>query len=104
MTKDEIRLKFIKENPDFFESTHTYTSKKYKKYRKNYIKRNKQKVTARIRLNTKVRSGKILKENCKVCDCTKSQAHHPDYSKPLEVIWLCPRHHTDLHKGLLTLS
>lgn len=25
------------------------------------------------------------------------QAHHDDYSKPLEVRWLCRSHHTRLH-------
>ncbi len=28
-------------------------------------------------------------------------AHHPDYSKPLEIIPLCPHHHRMLHVGRL---
>lgn len=30
------------------------------------------------------------------CDC-KPQAHHPDYSRPLDVVWLCDTHHKAAH-------
>jgi len=37
---------------------------------------------------------------CAAPGCTsKAERHHPDYSKPLEVIWLCRRHHKRLHAG-----
>ena len=38
-----------------------------------------------------VNSGNIIKpKNCSKCNNTKDiQAHHPDYSKPLGVVWLC---------------
>lgn len=41
------------------------------------------------------RSGKLIPKDCEHCgDKEKIQAHHEDYSKPLEVIWLCiPCHH-----------
>ena len=40
-----------------------------------------------------VDTGKIIKQPCSVCGKIKSEAHHPDYSKPLEVIWFCRSHH-----------
>ena len=44
-----------------------------------------------------IRDGKIKQEPCAVCGSAKSQGHHEDYSKPLDVIWLCSRHHADRH-------
>lgn len=44
-----------------------------------------------------IREGKIIRQPCEVCDNPKTAAHHDDYSKPLEVRWLCYKHHTDWH-------
>lgn len=46
------------------------------------------------------------KTHCEVCNYTGImkdgrtviQAHHPDYSKPLEVMWLCQKCHHKWHK------
>jgi hypothetical protein len=36
-----------------------------------------------------------------VCGAKKSVAHHEDYKKPLDVIWLCQEHHKAVHmRGL----
>ena len=34
---------------------------------------------------------------CEVCG-ESAQRHHDDYSKPLEVRWLCTRHHGEVHR------
>jgi hypothetical protein len=40
-----------------------------------------------------------LKMCCEICSSeNRLQRHHPDYSKPLEVITLCNRCHKNLHK------
>lgn len=31
------------------------------------------------------------------CECTEVEAHHPDYSRPLDVVWLCDKHHKATH-------
>lgn len=41
--------------------------------------------------------GKLIPQPCEVCGKEKSQGHHEDYSKPLDVVWLCVRHHQDRH-------
>lgn len=46
-----------------------------------------------------MRDGRLTKKPCEVCGGTSNiQAHHEDYSKPLEVRWLCVQHHHQLHR------
>lgn len=52
---------------------------------------------ARGKVTYAIRVGILVKEAC-YCGETKVEAHHPDYSKPLEVIWACKRHHVKLDK------
>lgn len=58
-----------------------------------------QRLKANVRAILKyyVKMGVIEKKPCQVCGAFDSQAHHEDYSKPLEVIWLCRRHHLETH-------
>ena len=54
---------------------------------------------ARNAVNNAVRDGRLIKEPCEICGTTETHGHHDDYSKPLEVRWLCSRHHTDVHRN-----
>jgi hypothetical protein len=45
--------------------------------------------------------GRLVPEPCEVCGTTENvEAHHPDYSKPLDVQWLCFTHHRELHYAM----
>lgn len=55
------------------------------------------KVRARKALNHAVAAGKITPQPCEKCGATKAQAHHEDYSKPLQVRWWCPKCHSQHH-------
>lgn len=57
----------------------------------------KKKDCARSYVGVYVRRGKITKEPCVKCGNEDSQAHHEDYNKPLDVIWLCRECHMELH-------
>jgi len=49
-----------------------------------------------------IRDGRLSRQPCEVCQAPEAQAHHADYSKPLEVRWLCFRHHRELeHKQVV---
>lgn len=47
-----------------------------------------------------LRFGKLTKKPCGICGSKESEAHHPDYSKALEVEWLCRKHHRLEHLRL----
>ena len=45
-----------------------------------------------------LKRGKISRQPCEECGSTiRLEAHHEDYSKPLEIRWLCRVHHLELH-------
>lgn len=54
---------------------------------------------ARVKAQTAVKNGTLIKEKCFYCKSKYTQMHHPDYSKPLEVIWVCRNHHLDIHRN-----
>jgi len=54
---------------------------------------------ARRKVRTALASKKIKKLDCIVCGHWDVQAHHIDYSKPLEIRWLCKACHRLEHKG-----
>jgi len=56
------------------------------------------KAKARTSVSNAIYTGKLKKGVCYVCSDTKVHGHHNDYSKPLDVIWACPKHHGLLHR------
>ena len=67
---------------------------------KEYEARHPLRAAAKRDVMLAVRAGRLLRKPCEVCADTKSQAHHDDYLKPLEVIWLCAVHHGERHRLL----
>lgn len=60
---------------------------------------NPEKHQCRWRTHHLVKAGKIQKPS-KCSDCNRSarvEAHHPDYSNPRIVIWLCKKCHCKIH-------
>jgi len=47
-----------------------------------------------------IRKGILVKMPCVRCGEQKSLAHHEDYDKPLDVMWLCQPCHKQRHKEL----
>ena len=64
---------------------------------RDYRARFPEAYAARTAVGNAVRDGKLQKEPCLFCGTAKVHGHHRDYSKPLEVIWLCARCHNRLH-------
>lgn len=61
-------------------------------------KRNPDKYKAHKKLHNALRGGKIKKQPCFICGSKDVHGHHYDYSKPLNVIWLCAQHHQWMHR------
>lgn len=65
------------------------------KYIRDYPERTK---AHRIARDNKA---KLMKDACEGCGATEQlHMHHPDYSKPREVITLCVPCHEDVHHGV----
>ena len=53
---------------------------------------------AHSQVSQAVRAGRLKRGRCKVCRTSYGiHGHHEDYEKPLEVVWLCRKHHEELH-------
>lgn len=76
---------WVKKNPE----GPTITSREWRT-------RNPEKYRAQNAVNNAIRDGKLERKGCSVCGA-KAHAHHEDYAKPLDVIWLCPEHHAKHH-------
>lgn len=61
----------------------------------------KRRVKAHNAVARAVKSGKLVSSPCVRCASEKSLAHHEDYDKPLEVVWLCQPCHKQRHKEML---
>jgi hypothetical protein len=44
------------------------------------------------------RRGRLIAQPCAVCGDPRVHAHHPNYAKRLEVVWLCQIHHAEVHR------
>jgi hypothetical protein len=87
-----------------------------KKYKKSYYQKNRIKIISDVKLWQKTNPGKVLAQSlakkefknitkpCEICGTKTAIKHHYDYTKPLEVIFLCHRHHKQVHSGLLNLT
>lgn len=56
---------------------------------------------ARNAVGNALRDKTLIKTPCEVCgDTDNIHGHHDDYSKPLDVHWLCPKHHGEVHRKI----
>ena len=72
---------------------------RFRAYRKKHDAKYPEKKRARVSLKSAIKAGRILKPSaCEKCGVTcVAHGHHPDYSKPLKVMWLCPLCHRTEH-------
>jgi len=66
-------------------------------YQKEWRDKNPNKYRAHNLVNNNIRSGNLHSQPCVICGAEKTVAHHDDYSKPLNVRWMCQVHHKQWH-------
>lgn len=54
---------------------------------------------ARAMARVYVSRGKIQKRPCQVCGSEDAERHHPDYDRPLDIVWVCRHCHLAIHAG-----
>jgi len=47
-----------------------------------------------------INKGKLTRQSCIRCGNKKTEAHHEDYDKPLDIVWLCCPCHKQRHKEI----
>jgi Protein of unknown function (DUF3102) len=62
---------------------------------RNAVNRVQQQLKRRARdlVRKALNAGELQRQPCEVCLDLKVEAHHDDYSRPLDVRWFCVRHH-----------
>jgi len=58
----------------------------------------KDQLGAQYKVHQAIIKGSIKKGVCEICSSSKSEAHHKDYTKPLDIQWLCRKHHVEADK------
>lgn len=72
-----------------------------REYQARYAATNREKTRAHSAVRDAVRGGVLVRPDiCPQCGAhVKVHAHHTDYTRPLDVTWLCVRCHTAAHHG-----
>ena len=60
----------------------------------------KRRQMAHYAVSRAIKAGSLVRSPCVRCGEQKSLAHHEDYDKPLDVMWLCQPCHKQRHKEL----
>jgi hypothetical protein len=66
-------------------------------------KDDKRRTAAHNAVSRAIKKGDLIRLPCQRCNSPKSLAHHEDYGKKLDVVWLCQPCHKHRHKEINAL-
>lgn len=69
----------------------------YRLVKRRYRSRHPERARAHMMVRDAIKRGELSRKPCAVCNGRKSEAHHDDYERPLDVVWLCRQHHRERH-------
>lgn len=97
-----IQKKYRANHPEKLKTSNSIRKAANRDVRQLHVNRvrkiNPIKVRAQEKARYHVKAGNIKKLPCKCCSDTNTHAHHSDYHKPLDIVWLCPKHHVAWHR------
>jgi hypothetical protein len=81
------REKYLKKAKDWMKENRLRGNKWRAIYRQKYPEKN----SAHSKVGYALKTGVLIRpDHCSKCGLIcKPEAHHPDYKKPLEVVWVC---------------
>ena len=99
-TKKDVRANRLKNIDRYRAYDRKRGPRQSPEYLKKYRETNKIKYAAHCLVNNAIRDNRLEKRSsCEKCGKSKNiHAHHDDYTKPLDVRWLCPPCHFKWHK------
>lgn len=120
-TKRDVAKRIAKKTADFEWATkelerHRIKARKYraegkfpdanaqKRGASKWAKANKIKRNAHCVVQKAIKQGLLNRLPCQICNEVPAQAHHEDYLKPLDVQWLCVKHHNERHVELRQIA
>jgi hypothetical protein len=79
-------------------------SRVHYRYKKRFAEKSPEKVRAHRKVAYEIQMGRLTRKPCTVCATTvRVHAHHDDYSKPLQITWMCQpchnRQHAEARRG-----
>lgn len=81
------------------EENRTIKRKSQADYKKNHREELRKSEAVHSAVYRAIKNGTLIRQPCETCGTTDNiHAHHDDYSKELEVRWLCIRHHKEAHR------
>ena len=105
--KSECKSCARKDKREFYYKNRKKINAKLKSNKKGQSESNRhskkkfpEKSRSRDLIHYALKIGHIKKLPCEECGSKKVHGHHTDYQKPLEVKWLCQKHHCELHVKL----
>jgi ribosomal protein S27AE len=100
-TKNDAHIRERLHGKEIYLKEQSNLSEKQKQQRQQAQERRRakhpEKYKARTMVANAVRDGRLIKQPCIKCGNLKVQAHHADYSKPLDVVWECRKCHLEEH-------
>ena len=92
--RDKIAARTAKWSKDHPDKRRESARRSVAKHRTKYP----QKERCRSAFSGAIEIGRIFRQPCSICGKENAEGHHEDYYKPYDVVWLCRKHHIDLHR------